>query len=163
MRKIRIYLDTSAIGHLVADDTPERKQDTHTFWNILREDQFFDVFISSVTEQELDACSQPTRTILLQHLAEISFTTIEETEEILDLADEYVKRGVLSKKHFSDLLHIAHAVVAGCAIIVSWNFKHFVNIRTIDRVNAVNLTSGYQQVRIVPPSMLISEGDDYEL
>ena len=163
MRKNRIYLDTSAIGHLVAHDTPERMWDTQKFWRILSEGELFEVFISSVTEQELDACPQPTRSILLQHLADISFETIDETEEILALAEEYVKQGVLSKKHFNDLLHIAHAVVADCTIIASWNFKHFVNIRTIDRVNAVNLTNGYQQVRIVPPSMLISEGGDNEL
>lgn len=28
MNKIKIYLDTSAISHLEADDTPEKMQDT---------------------------------------------------------------------------------------------------------------------------------------
>ena len=163
MRKNRIYLDTSVISHLEAHDTPERMRDTQKFWDILGEGHLFEIFISSVTERELDDCPQPKRTFLLQHLADISFESIDETEEILALAEEYVKQGVLSKKHFNDLLHIAHAVVADCSIIASWNFKHFVNIRTIDRVNAVNLTNGYQQVKIVPPSMLISEGDDHEL
>ena len=162
MKKLRIYLDTSVISHLEAFDTPERMLDTQRLWSILSDDQHFEVFISSVTEQELDDCPQPKRSVLLHHLANIPFESIDETEEILGLANEYVEQGVLSKKYFNDMLHIAHAVVAGCTIIVSWNFKHFVNIRTIDRVNAVNLMNGYQQVRIVPPSMLISEGDDDE-
>ena len=163
MKKLKTYLDTSVISHLDARDTPERMRDTQKFWDILRENNLYDVLISAVTEQELDDCPQPKRTTLLQQLADISFQTIDETEEILDLAEEYVKQGVLSGKHFNDLLHIAHAVVADCSIIVSWNFKHFVNIRTIDRINAVNLINAYQQVRIVPPSMLLLEGDNDEL
>jgi hypothetical protein len=51
-------------------------------------------------------------------------------------------------------------VLAGCSIITSWNFRHFANIKTIDRVNSYNITNGYIQVKIVPPSMLIGEGDE---
>ena len=32
MRKLKIYLDTSIISHLFADDTPEKMEDTNRFW-----------------------------------------------------------------------------------------------------------------------------------
>ena len=160
MKKLKIYLDTSVVSHLDAHDTVERMRDTQEFWDVVRENQRYDVFVSSVTKRELGDCPEPKRAVLLQHLTDISSVTIGETDEILGLAEEYVRQGVLSRKHYNDLLHIAYAVVAGCTVIVSWNFKHFVNITTIDRVNAVNLTNGYPQVRIVPPSMLMSKGDN---
>ena len=31
MKKLEIYLDTSVISHLFANDTPEKMQDTHLF------------------------------------------------------------------------------------------------------------------------------------
>ena len=160
MKKLKIYLDTSVISHLDAHDTPERMRETQEFWDVLRENQRYDVCTSSVMNLELDRCPEPKKTILLRHLADISHVSIAETSEIRELADEYARQGVLSRKHFNDLRHIAYAVVAGCSIIVSWNFKHFVNVQTFDRVNAVNLINGYPLVKIVPPTMLISKGDN---
>ena len=163
MKKLKIYLDTSVISHLDAHDTPERMQETLDFWDVLRENERYDVYVSSVMNRELDDCPEPKKTVLLQYRANISSVTVGETDEIRGLAEEYVRQGVLSRKHCNDLLHIACAVVSGCTIIASWNFKHFVNIQTIDRVNWVNLTNGYPQVRIVPPAMLMSKGDNHEL
>jgi len=37
--------------------------------------------------------------------------------------------------------------------------KHFVNIKTINKVQAVNKLVGYSDISILPPSMLV-EGDE---
>ncbi len=58
-----------------------------------------------------------------------------------------------------DLRHISVAVIADCDFIVSWNFKHFVNVNVINKVQAVNKLLGYYEITIIPPSMLL-EGDD---
>ena len=39
--------------------------------------------------------------------------------------------------------------------LVSWNFKHLVNIEREKGFNAVNLLQGYPAVRIVAPTFLI--------
>ncbi|OGO85052.1 MAG: hypothetical protein A2Y22_06200 [Clostridiales bacterium GWD2_32_59] len=57
-------------------------------------------------------------------------------------------------------MHIAYAVVNNIDYIVSWNFKHFVNIKTINMVNSINMVLGYRQVQIVPPSMLLGGDED---
>jgi len=67
----------------------------------------------------------------------------------------YLQYNVLSKKNMVDLAHIACAVSNDCDYIISWNFKHFVNIKTINRVNAVNLLLGYREIKIISPSMLL--------
>ena len=53
------------------------------------------------------------------------------------------------------------ATIFNCELIISWNFKHFVNIKTISKVQAVNKLLGYREVLILPPSMMI-EGDEEE-
>ena len=157
MKKIAVYLDTSYINYLVATRLPEKMRDTLALWNIFIANERFEVVLSETVDEELQRCYEPKRGQLLDKLAEIEFRVVTETQEITDLADRYADFGVLSPNDYYDLLHIAHATVSGCKLIVSWNFKHFVNFKTMDLVNAVNLVEGYDPIRIVSPSMLLGE------
>ena len=75
------------------------------------------------------------------------------------LAREYITHGVLNEKSFDDCMHIAFAVVFDCDVIVSWNFKHLVNFKTINRVKIVNAINQYREISIITPTMLLEEGD----
>ncbi|MDR3586035.1 MAG: hypothetical protein P4L59_12040 [Desulfosporosinus sp.] len=48
MNKIKIYLDTSVISHLEAEDTPEKMQDTVDFWQELLKGQYHFVNIKTI-------------------------------------------------------------------------------------------------------------------
>jgi hypothetical protein len=61
---------------------------------------------------------------------------------------------VLSKKSEDDLAHIACSVLNDFDYIVSWNFKHLVNVKTINKVNAVNILLGLREIKIIAPPML---------
>ena len=50
---------------------------------------------------------------------------------------------------------IAIATVAGVDVLVSWNFKHIVNLRKIKLFNSVNLQEGYNILEIRTPKELI--------
>lgn len=39
MKKLKIYLDTSTISHLDAQDTPEKMSDTLRLWNRIKDDE----------------------------------------------------------------------------------------------------------------------------
>ena len=51
----------------------------------------------------------------------------------------------------SDALHIALATAARVDVLVSWNFKHIVNLKRIHAYNAVNLKRGYPLLEIRTP------------
>ena len=157
MKKILVYLDTSYINYLVASRLPDKMQDSLALWNIFIASEYFEIVLSEIVGEELQRCYEPKRSRLLEKLAEIKSHFVTETDEITDLADRYVEFGVLSPNDYYDLLHIAYATTSGCKLIVSWNFKHFVNFKTMDMVNAVNLIEGYDPIRIVSPSMLLGE------
>ncbi len=162
MRRMRIYLDTSVISHLDAPDTPEKMQDTIALWNALAKETFLDesvveVVISRVVLQEIADCPDPKRSFMVNELRRIKREIISKTEEATILAEKYITHGVLSRKHFNDLLHIALASLNRCNIVASWNFKHFVNFKTMDDVNAVHLIEGYEPIRIASPSMILGE------
>jgi hypothetical protein len=48
----------------------------------------------------------------------------------------------LKQKSLSDCWHIANAIVSGCDAIVSWNFKHIVNMKTQKLLAALALCAG---------------------
>jgi len=56
-RKTKVCLDISVISHLDAEDVPERMQHTHDFWERVKLELEFEVYVSEVTERELYRCS----------------------------------------------------------------------------------------------------------
>jgi len=152
MRKKKIYIDTSVISYLRQEDAPEQMVETLELWEILKAGRY-DVYISEVVVEELAKCAEPKRTELFDFLSEIAYTdtAVESNPEILVLASEIIKLGILPPKCEDDSRHIAAAVYNGCNAILSWNFKHMVNVRTIDGVRVVCLKNGLPLIDIYPP------------
>jgi predicted nucleic acid-binding protein len=161
VKKLKVYLDTSVISHLDQRDAPEKMSDTLKFWERAKTGEF-DIFISPVDMEELDKCSQEKLACLRNYLSEIKLTLLTKNAESEELAKLYVDSNVLSEKHIDDCRHIAYACVANCDVIVSWNFKHIVNHKTISGVKGVNAVAGYKEMAIYIPTILISmeEHDD---
>ena len=65
---------------------------------------------------------------------------------------------IVTKKYYGDALHIAIATVINVDVLVSWNFKHIVNLKKIKLFNAINSIEGYNILEIRTPSEVI----DYE-
>jgi predicted nucleic acid-binding protein len=158
MRKIKLYLDTSIISHLFADDTPDKMADTVRLWDDFTNGKY-ELYISDIVTNEVQHCPEPKRSQMLEKIRQIELTLLNETDEIKDLAIEYIKGGVLKEKSYDDCLHIAYAVIHHCDAIVSWNFKHLVNFRTIDKVRIVNAINRYKEISIISPTMLAEEDD----
>ena len=74
------------------------------------------------------------------------------------LAAEVEKLKIIPAKKVLDRLHIASAIYSGCNIIVSWNFEHMVNIKTIDGVRMVCHANNTAPVDIYTPAVLLERG-----
>lgn len=154
MNKLKVYLDTSVISHLMQEDVPEKMLETLKLWDMFKEGKY-DVYLSTVTLQEIDNCPEPKRTELFKHLGEIDYTPIEITEDMSEVAQQLIDMGILTQKSYDDCQHIASAVIYGCDCIISWNFKHIVNIKTIRGVRAITNLKGYKPIEILNPTVLL--------
>jgi len=86
------------------------------------------------------------------------FELNEQAEHIADLVKQ---SGLLTPdKQENDRLHIGCAVISESDVLVSLNFKHLVNVRTINRVREITIAEGYKNILIMPPVMLIDRGDE---
>jgi len=159
MKKLKLYLDTSVISHLHQPDAFEKQEDTRKLWELIKAGEY-DIFLSPVVLFEVGNCSEPKQTILLDYLGLIQYTELHESDEVIELANKYLKAGILRPKSFDDCQHIAYACVYDCDVLVSWNFKHLVNIKTISGVKSVNALEGYREMPIYTPTILVSGGAD---
>ena len=158
MKKLKVYLDTSVISHLMQEDVPEKMADTLKLWDMFKEGKY-DVYLSTVTLKEIQECPEPKRTKLVDYLNEIQFATLDITEDVEIVANKIIDMGILTKKSFDDCQHIGAAVINECDCIISWNFKHIVNVKTIRGVRAITNLEGYKMIEIWNPSVLLeSEG-----
>lgn len=158
MRKMKIYLDTSVISHLYQKDVPDKMNDTLALWEDIKQGDY-DVYMSQVTLDEVYQCKPEKLNVLRRHLSEIDFTLLAVDSDVDNLALKFVENGILKIKSLDDCYHIAFAMKYDCDVIVSWNFKHIYNIKTIRGVKVVSGITGYPEVAIYSPTILV-EGSD---
>jgi hypothetical protein len=119
----------------------------------------YEAYISDVVLKELTKTSDiEVRDKLLGFLNEIEFNMAEITSEVLEIAALIKTVGLLTEKSNDDCLHIGCAVTNNCDVLVSWNFKHLANVRTVNGVRAISNLKGYGNINIVPPVMLLEKG-----
>jgi predicted nucleic acid-binding protein len=158
-RKQRIYLDTSIISYLDQKDSPEKMAVTHKLWKKILADEY-DVVISEILDWEIDDCDENKKKILKEFENQLQSTIVLIGEEEKEIAESIIENGILTQtKSYRDCLHIAAAIVANCDVLLSWNFKHIVNPKTIDGVKIIAIKNGYKEMHIYSPEIFIG-GDE---
>ncbi len=79
--------------------------------------------------------------------------------EIIELATKYLEEKVVGKTSFDDCLHIATATLNKVDMLVSWNFKHIVNIYRIRGYNSINIKMNYSSLEIRSPKEILEYED----
>lgn len=151
----RIYIDTSVVGGYYDD---EFKEATIKLFERLKNNEILFV-VSDLLDLELMKAPQLVREHLFQYPAS-KFQRVELTEEAIQLADTYISEKVVGKTSLEDCRHIALATINKVDVLVSWNFKHIVNLDRIKGYNSVNLRLGYSIIEIRSPKDLVKYGDD---
>lgn len=144
--KQRIYIDTSVFGGHFDE---EFKKHTIPLFDRIKSGEFV-ILYSTVTQDELENAPEKVKELVKSLRADLT-EFIETTAEAIDLANEYVTEKVVGQTSYADCLHIALATINRADFLVSWNFKHIVNIERIRGYNAINIKSGYKQLEIRSP------------
>ena len=162
MKLLKIYLDTSVINFLFADDSPEKKEITVDFFDNFVRAKKYEVYISSVVVDEINATKDSEkRKQLLDVLNQypLHFVSIELTEDVKFLAKLYITNQIIPTKKLADALHVAISVINEMDILLSWNYKHLANINRKRQINLINSVNNYlHPLEIVTPLEVI----DYE-
>ncbi len=153
-KKLRVYVDTSVFGGVFDIEFMESSK---TLFHQIRSGQFL-LCVSEVVRREIELAPEQVKNFYTE-CSDIT-ETLPITRECLELRERYVEQGIVSRKYVDDALHVAVATVSGCAMIVSWNFKHIVHFEKISLYNAINRIHGYREIFINSPSEVITYDEE---
>jgi hypothetical protein len=74
-----------------------------------------------------------------------------------ELARRYLAEGILKANMLADAQHIAMATIENVDALVSWNFKHVVNLPRIHGYHEVNAKFGYPTIEIRSPREVLAD------
>ena len=150
----RIYLDTSIFGGYF--DTEFELWTKILFEKIANGE--FKVIYSKLVDIELMPVPEKVRD-LANSLPMSQLEFLEISDEAFELADQYLEENVVGKTSRSDCVHIALATLTNADILVSWNFKHIVNVNRIRGYNSVNYKFGHKILEIRTPREILEYED----
>ena len=154
MKKIKYYLDTTIFNFVFAEGDTEKKDITVKLFKDLPSISN-GIYISDEVIREISRAPEPRKSQLVGQLEETNPLLLEVDIEAEELAERYVKEGIIPERYRSDAVHIAVAVVNGIEVIVSWNFEHIVKLKTRVMVNGINRLLGYHEIEICSPEEVI--------
>lgn len=153
-RILRVYVDTSVFGGVFDEEFAIASA---KFFQRVREGHFRLIVSGLVRSEILDAPPKVQEffreTVMLAEIVDVD-------ENMLRLMRGYLDAGVVTNKWRDDALHVAQATVAGCQLILSWNFKHIVHFQKIPLYNAVNTLQGYGSIAIYSPLEVIADEEE---
>ena len=151
MKRFYVYIDASVIGGC---EDSEFSEATLALWQLFIRGVYIMV-LSEHTLRELQGAPQSVRNRLLE-IPDAHQIILSDTPEADTLAEAYLSHGIVGPGSRSDALHVALATIGRVDVLVSWNFRHIVNLGRIRLFNAVNLEQGYGLIEIRTPREVLS-------
>ncbi|MCL2833982.1 MAG: hypothetical protein FWD78_12490 [Treponema sp.] len=155
--KIKLYLETTVFNFYFAEKDGIKRQYTHMLFKAI-ENGKFDVFVSEYVIGEIlrdtSIKSKKMRALIDKYVK----NTLYVDQRTLNLADLYIKNGIIPLKYLNDARHIALAAVNKLDFIVTFNMGHIVKPKTMVGTGFVNLLYGYRQIGLCTPTEVIEYG-----
>ena len=148
--KQRFYFDTSVFGGVFDS---EFEEDSLVLFERVKLGQIICVY-SNLTESEISKAPERVKQFFIE-IKDEHKEKVFLTPEALKLAQKYVEEEVVGATSLDDCLHIATATLNKVDLLVSWNFKHIVNIYRIRGYNAINLREGHINLNIHSPKEIV--------
>jgi len=148
MRTPKIYIENSVIGGYFDQ---EFSVPTRQLFELFRKGVYTPVISSHVMTELNDGAPEHVKA----NLKTINYEEVEVSDEMRTLAEKYMTENIVSNNYYDDALHIAIATVLGVDVLVSWNFRHIVNLNKIKLFNAVNLQERYNVLEIRTPQEVL--------
>lgn len=153
--KQRVYIDTSVVGGYFDE---EFSDDTIPFFERVKNGDII-LVVSDILEAEILRAPVFVKE-LLTSMPEIEIEKVRLSPEAIVLADKYIEAKVVGKTSRADCQHIAIATLCNADVLVSWNFKHIVNLDRIRGYNGINYQNGYKMIEIRTPKEIIKYGSE---
>lgn len=146
-------MDASVYGGVFDEEFEEH---TLQLFEQIKLGQVICVYSELVETELLDA---PDRVkTYFKDLPKENLEKVDINDDILTLASKYIEEKVVGETSFDDCIHIATSTFHRVDILVSWNYKHIVNVYRIRGYNSINIRMNYPWLEIRSPKEIIDYG-----
>jgi len=132
---------------------PEFGRESELLFNMVKSGLVICVYSDVVRDELLKA--PPRVKDVLEDLPDKYKERVLVSLEVQKLAQAYIDEKVVGKTSLKDCTHIAAATIYRADALVSWNFKHIVNVERVRGYNAVNTKFGYKALEIHSPAEVL--------
>jgi hypothetical protein len=151
----RFYFDTSVSGGMFE---AEFEEESTLLFEKVKLGQIICVY-SNLTESELSNAPHKIKDFF-NSLTDEQKEFIPVTPQALSFAQSYINEKVVGLTSLDDCIHIAVATLSKVDILISWNFKHIVNVYRIRGYNSVNLRLGHSTLEIRSPKEIVGNENE---
>jgi predicted nucleic acid-binding protein len=155
MIKQRIYIDTSVIGGYFDE---EFSAVTISFFDTVEKGNII-LVVSDLLDAELMGAPDFVRNFF-NNIDEKFKEKVRVTPEVKELANKYIEAKVVGPTSVADCQHIALATINKADVLISWNFKHIVNLDRIRGYNGINYQFGFNMIEIRTPKEILKYVSD---
>lgn len=153
---IDIYIDATIPSNLVARQSQDPKiagwqNITREFWNDTR----FQFIVSDAVIAEISVGDNLQVANRLKTVEGLPNLVVEDSD--LGLAQQLVDGKAIPQTAFTDAVHVAVAARHLVPYLVTWNFAHLANPRTLPKIEQICHDAGYQPPRIDSPEGILEE------
>jgi len=159
VKKLKIYLDTSVISHFDQTNHPEWTADTFRLLDKIEKGEFH-VLTSTTALAELEKCPDEKYKKLMSFVNRMNLEILKLNDDVTAVANKFIDMGILKNDSVEDCRHLAFALLHDCDYLVSWNFKHIVNVKTQRGVRIIAALEDKSEVKICAPTFLVAGDDD---
>ena len=154
---MRLYIETS-VWNMLIDEDPVNVAKRDATRELLNEAFAgkHELFVSDLVLQEVGADPSPThRAQLEESITQSQAEILRENPQVLELGRAYAAQRIVPEKYLDDATHIAYAVYARLDVVVSWNLRHIVKVRTRREIREYNEKHGRHVPDVATPSEVI--------
>jgi len=144
---LRLYIETSVFGYAIPNPKTDREKHeaTISLFNKIRTGKL-EGYVSEATLAELEAApGTALRQKLLDFVTHNGLRSLPPSNEVRKLAGLIINNGLVPKSKAADAEHLAMmAVHPHLDVLVSWNYKHIVNVKVDRHLTPILLEAGYR-------------------
>ncbi len=156
--KSKVYIETSVVSYLTARMSRDlivagHQQITQEWWDTRKED--FDLYVSQLVVHEAGGGDPDAAQRRLSVLEDIQ--SLEMNQQVIELANIFVRERVLPATSAEDAIHIAVAMVHEMDYLLTWNCKHIANAEIRKAINEACRNAGHMVPTICTPEELLGD------
>ena len=154
MKKLKLYLETSVWNFLVSEKVPSKRKATEKLFGEITQGKY-EIYISPFVHDGIRGSPEDRKEQLERKLKRYNPYVLKTDEAFDSLAGKYLQAGFIPEKYNTDTFHLAIASVNDMDVVVSWNMKHIVKLKTKRYTNSINTSEGYKTIEILTPEEVI--------